>query len=391
MKILSKICIVTATRAEYGLLKPVISGLIDKKNDVRIVVSGAHLSEKYGLTYKEIEKDGFEIDAKIDMKLNSDTPSQISNSMANAIVGFANYFQKRRPDCVVILGDRYEMLSVAITAMNERIPIIHLYGGDVTEGAIDDMVRNSLTKMSLYHFVGTEEHRRRVIQMGEDPQRVWTVGTLSAANAIAVKKIPKKEIEKQIGFCWEKETDKIAIITYHPVTLESENVSEQVKILLRTLDRFPELKCIFTGANADCEGEKINELLKEYVKYNPQKAVFIESLGQVRYLSALSLSDVVIGNSSSGLSEAPSFHVPTVNIGNRQKGRTAGETVISCGLSENEIASAIKKALSEEFRISIKNAVNPYYKEGTVKALVEGINNIMLKGIKSTKKTFYNI
>ena len=325
------------------------------------------------------------------MKLNSDTPAQISNSMANAIVGFANYFQKRRPDCVVILGDRYEMLSVAITAMNERIPIIHLYGGDVTEGAIDDMVRNSLTKMSLYHFVGTEEHRRRVIQMGEDPQRVWTVGTLSAANAIAVKKIPKKEIEKQIGFCWEKETDKIAIITYHPVTLESENISEQVKILLRTLDRFPELKCIFTGANADCEGEKINELLKEYVKYNPQKAVFIESLGQVRYLSALSLSDVVIGNSSSGLSEAPSFHVPTVNIGNRQKGRTAGETVISCGLSENEIASAIKKALSEEFRISIKNAVNPYYKEGTVKALVEGINNIMLKGIKSTKKTFYNI
>ena len=388
---MSKICIVTATRAEYGLLKPVISGLIDKKNDVRIVVSGAHLSEKYGLTYKEIENDGFDIDAKIDMKLNSDTPAQISNSMANAIVGFANYFHKRRPDCVVILGDRYEMLSVAITAMNERIPIIHLYGGDVTEGAIDDMVRNSLTKMSLYHFVGTEEHRRRVIQMGEDPQRVWTVGTLSAANAIAVKKIPKKEIEKQIGFCWEKETDKIAIITYHPVTLESENISEQVKILLRTLDRFPELKCIFTGANADCEGEKINELLKEYVKYNSQKAVFIESLGQVRYLSALSLSDVVIGNSSSGLSEAPSFHVPTVNIGNRQKGRTAGETVISCGLSENEIASAIKKALSEEFRISIKNAVNPYYKEGTVKALVEGINNIMLKGIKSTKKTFYNI
>ena len=388
---MSKICIVTATRAEYGLLKPVISGLIDRQNDVRIAVSGAHLSEKYGLTYKEIEKDGFEIDAKIDMKLNSDTPAQISNSMANAIVGFANYFHKRRPDCVVILGDRYEMLSVAITAMNERIPIIHLYGGDVTEGAIDDMVRNSLTKMSLYHFVGTEEHRRRVIQMGEDPQRVWTVGTLSAANAIAVKKIPKKEIEKQIGFCWEKETDKIAIITYHPVTLESENISEQVKILLRTLDRFPELKCIFTGANADCEGEKINELLKEYVKYNPQKAVFIESLGQVRYLSALSLSDVVIGNSSSGLSEAPSFHVPTVNIGNRQKGRTAGETVISCGLSENEIASAIKKALSEEFRISIKNAVNPYYKEGTVKALVEGINNIMLKGIKSTKKTFYNI
>ena len=389
--VLAKICIVTATRAEYGLLKPVIAGLIEKGHDVRVAVTGAHLSEKHGLTYKEIENDGFRIDIKVDMQIANDTADEISTSMATALKGFADYFADRRPDSVIILGDRYEMLSVAIAAMNEKIPIIHLYGGDITEGAIDDVVRHTLTKMSLYHFVGTEEHRNRVIQMGENPERVWTVGTLSAANTIEVDTLSKEELESQIGFTWNKTTDKLAVITYHPVTLSDDSVDEQIQELLRAIDGYPNLKCIFTGANADCGGNRINELLKYYADTHSQKAMFIESLGQLRYLSTISMADVVIGNSSSGLSEVPSFKVPTVNIGDRQKGRTAGKTVISCGTSSKEIEAAIEKALSSEFKNSIQNAVNPYYKEGTIEAIVNGIDSIMRSGNLDIRKSFYSI
>lgn len=386
---MARICIVTATRAEYGLLKPVISGLLEKGHDVRIAVTGAHLSKEHGLTYKEIENDGFNIDVKIDMNIITDTACDISVSMANALRGFAEYFRDNRPDSVVILGDRYEMLSVAIASMNEKLPIIHLYGGDVTEGAIDDVVRHSLTKMSLYHFTATEEHRQRVIQMGESPRRTFVVGTLAAANALTVPKLSKAEIEEQLDFRWNTAVDKLAVITYHPVTLGGEGVEAQIKELLEALSRFGNLRCIFTGANADCEGNRINEMLKEYVNVNSEKSMFIESLGQKRYLSVISMADVVIGNSSSGLSEVPSFKVPTVNIGDRQKGRTVGETVISCGTSANDIESAIKKALSDEFKNSIVNAINPYYKEGTIENLVNGIDRIMTSGKLDVRKSFY--
>ena len=326
-----RICFLTATRAEYGLLKPIIEKMVSRKEfDVRIVVTGMHLSPEFGLTYQEIEANDMKIDRKIEILLSADTPSAISKSMGLAMISFADYFAESKPDLLIILGDRYEALAVAIAAMNARIPIAHLYGGDISEGAVDDVVRHAITKMSYLHFTATEDHRRRVIQMGESPDRVFCVGAMSVENARNEKKLTREELQKEIGFYWDPENEKMAVVTYHPVTLEDNTAKEQIQNLLRALDSFASLKIIFTKANADAGGRIINQMIDQYATEHPEKCIVFTSMGQVRYLSAVSAADVVIGNSSSGLSEVPTFHVPTVNIGDRQRGRMCGETIISC-------------------------------------------------------------
>ena len=389
---MKRVCIVTATRAEYGLLKPIILKLQAQNNlEVRVVATGMHLSPEFGMTCQEIEQDGIRLDRKIEILLSADTSSAISKSMGLAMISFADYFSERKPDLLIVLGDRYEILAVATTAMNARIPIAHLYGGDITEGAVDDVVRHAITKMSYFHFTATREHRRRVIQMGESPERVFWVGAMSVENACNVKKLSMHDLQEQIAFYWNRDLEKMAVVTFHPVTLEDDTAREQFQNILNALDYFEDLKVIFTKANADAGGRVINHMIDDYVNEHPQKSKAYTSLGQLRYLSAVSLADVVIGNSSSGLSEVPTFHVPTVNIGDRQRGRVCGKTVISCGAAEKEITDAIQKALSQTFRNEICNEKNPYEKKGTSDAIVKILTENLNKNNIDLKKHFYDL
>lgn len=389
---MKRVCIVTATRAEYGLLKPIILKLQAQNNlEVRVVATGMHLSPEFGMTCQEIEQDGIRLDRKIEILLSADTSSAISKSMGLAMISFADYFSERKPDLLIVLGDRYEILAVATTAMNARIPIAHLYGGDITEGAVDDVVRHAITKMSYFHFTATREHRRRVIQMGESPERVFWVGAMSVENACNVKKLSMHDLQEQIAFYWNRDLEKMAVVTFHPVTLEDDTAREQFQNILNALDYFEDLKVIFTKANADAGGRVINHMIDDYVNEHPQKSKAYASLGQLRYLSAVSLADVVIGNSSSGLSEVPTFHVPTVNIGDRQRGRVCGKTVISCGVAEKEITDAIQKALSQTFRNEICNEKNPYEKKGTSDAIVKILTENLNKKNIDLKKHFYDL
>lgn len=385
---MKKICIVTATRAEYGLLKPVIDKIYKSETiELKLVVTGMHLSSEFGLTYKEIEEDGYPIDQKIEMLLSSDTSTGITKSMGVALMGFADYFSVNRPDIVVILGDRYEMLMVAAAAMIARIPIAHLHGGEKTEGAVDEAIRHSITKMSQLHFTSTEEYRRRVIQLGEQPNRVYNVGALGVENARKVSLLSKEELEKQIGFHFSKPT---IMVTYHPVTLEMLTAREQFADILSVIDSHKEISVIFTKANADTDGRIINQMIDKYVRENSDRCAGYTSLGQRRYLSVLQYVDVVLGNSSSGLIEVPSFHIPTINVGDRQRGRVCAESVIHCGNAVQEIEGALQTALSKEFRRSLTMMRNPYEKEETSNQIVEIIGNVLDNGIEM-KKTFYDI
>lgn len=385
---MKKICIVTATRAEYGLLKPIIDKIHKSdKIELQLVATGMHLSPEFGLTYKEIEEEGYPIDQKIEMLLSSDTPVGVTKSMGVALMGFADYFAVKRPDVVVILGDRYEMLMVATAAMMTGIPIAHIHGGEKTEGAVDESIRHSITKMSHLHFTATEEYRRRVIQLGERSDRVFNVGALGVENARKVRLLSKEELEQQIGFCFSKPT---IMVTYHPVTLETLTAGEQFADILSVIDKHKELSVIFTKANADTDGRIINQMIDEYVRENSDRCVAYTSLGQKRYLSALKYVDVVLGNSSSGLIEVPSFHIPTINIGDRQRGRACAKSVIHCGNATQEIEDALQKALSEEFRESLMTIENPYEKDGTSDKIIETICDALYNGIE-IKKTFYDL
>lgn len=385
---MKKICIVTATRAEYGLLKPVIDKIYKSEMaELKLVVTGMHLSPEFGLTYKEIEEDGYPIDHKIEMLLSSDTPTGITKSMGIALIGFGDYFSVNRPDIVVILGDRYEMLMAAAAAMIARIPIAHLHGGEKTEGAVDEAIRHSITKMSHLHFTATEEYRRRVIQLGEQPEQVFNVGALGVENARKVCLLGKEELERQMGFHFSEPT---VMVTYHPVTLEMLTAREQFADILSVIDSHKEISVIFTKANADTDGRIINQMIDEYVRENSDRCAVYTSLGQRRYLSALQYVDAVLGNSSSGLVEVPSFHIPTINIGDRQRGRVCAESVIHCRNTVREIEEALQTALSEEFRKKLKDMDNPYEKEGTSDKIVEIIGNVLDNGI-DMKKTFYDI
>lgn len=385
---MKKICIVTATRAEYGLLKSVIDKMYRMETvELRLVVTGMHLSAEFGLTYKEIEEDGYPIDRKIEILMSSDTSVGVTKSMGIALISFADYFAERRSDIVVILGDRYEMLAVAEAAMMAGIPIAHIHGGEKTEGAVDEAIRHSISKMSHLHFTSTEEYRRRVIQLGEQPDRVYNVGALGVENVKNVNLLRKEELEKQIGVQFSVPT---ILVTYHPVTLETATAEEQFAAILSVIDAYKELFVIFTKANADAEGRTINQMIDEYVVQNADRCVAYTSLGQICYLSALQYVDVVLGNSSSGLVEVPAFHIPTVNIGDRQRGRVCADSVIHCNNSVDEIKDALQLALSDQMRQRVAKVDNPYEKEGTSDKIVETICDALEYGIE-IKKSFYDI
>lgn len=384
------ICVVTSSRAEYGILKPLIQKLLlEPQFDIKIAVTGMHLSKQFGNTYQEIEQDGIRIDKKISILTGEDSSIGISKTLAAAVEEFAKYFHNSSPDMLIILGDRYEMIGVALAAMNERIPIAHLHGGETTEGAIDEGIRHSITKLSYLHFTSTEEHRRRVIQLGESPDRVFNVGALGVENVLHTKLYEYQQL------CQELRLDKdrsYALVTYHPVTLENDSKDslKALKQLLEALEEFPDMEYVITKANADAGGKAINEYLDRYVKTNKQMHLF-DSLGMKRYLSAVKYSAFVIGNSSSGIIEVPSFHVPTVDVGIRQRGRMCAASVLHCGETKEEIVEAIKKVRQSQFLEMCKKVKNPYGNGDTSTQIVEILKQKLLKETIDLKKKFYDI
>ena len=383
-----KICVVTATRAEYGLLKPIIEKLAASSAfQVLVAVTGAHLSPEFGLTYREIERDGIVIHKKIEMLLSSDTPAAISKSMGLALISFGEYFAESVPDAVLLLGDRYETLAAACAAMNEGVPIIHLHGGETTEGAVDEAVRHAITKMSYLHMASTEAYRRRIIQMGEEPDRVFCVGAMGVENALHTKLMEKGELEKELQV---KLDVPYGVVTFHPVTLEKNSAGNQAEELFGALEAFPDWKFLMTKANADKGGRVINQMLESYARRHDNVRLY-DSLGMVRYLSAVRYSRMVIGNSSSGLIEAPSFHVATVNIGDRQKGRIRADSVIDCIPEKTAIIQAMKQAGEEPFRQRLAAAANPYGDGKTSDQIIAILEEKLCGAEVDLKKHFYDI
>ena len=382
-----KICVITGTRAEYGLLYWTMKALqADDEVNLSICVTGMHLSPEFGLTYKKILEDGFIIHEKVETLLSSDTTIGISKSIGLGIISFSEVFERLNPDLILVLGDRYEIFAACTAAMISRIPIAHCHGGEATEGLIDEAIRHSITKMSQIHFASTEEYRNRVIQLGEQPKNVFNVGALGIENVNKLKLLTKSEFENSIKF----KLNKINfLVTFHPVTLDNLSAEEQFKQLLIALDKFQYTTIIFTKPNSDTDGRVIIQLIDDYVKNNPHKAISFTSLGQLRYLSAIQFMDVVVGNSSSGLIEVPSFKKATINIGDRQQGRVKATSVIDCETDNNDIEKAIKKALSVEFKEELKSSKNPYGDKNSSIEIVEVLKSIDLKGI--IKKQFYNL
>jgi len=381
-----KICIVTGTRAEYGLLYWLMKEIeADKELELQLIVTGMHLSPEFGLTYKEIEKE-FKIDKRIEMLLSSDSTIGISKSMGLAQISFAEAYDELQPDILVVLGDRYEIFSAVSSAMIARIPIAHLHGGETTEGAFDESIRHSITKMSHLHFTATEEYRNRVIQLGEHPSRVFNVGGLGIDNIKKLKLLSRDEFEESIDFKLNK---KNILITFHPVTLENSTAKEQFQTLLDVVDKLEETHIIFTKANSDTDGRVINSMIDEYVQNHNAKAVGFTSLGQLRYLSALQYVDAMVGNSSSGLAEAPSFKIGTINIGDRQKGRIMADSVIDCASDSNSIRNSFTRLYSENFREQLMGCENPYGNGGASLKIKNRLKEIDLTDI--LKKIFYDL
>ena len=381
-----KICVVTGTRAEYGLLQWVINGIKkSKKLKLQLVVTGMHLSPEFGMTYKEIEKDNYLIDEKLEILVSSDTPTGITKSMGLGIIGFADILSKLKPDILLILGDRYEILTAAVASMIARIPIAHLHGGEATEGLIDEPIRHSITKMSHIHFVAATEYKNRVIQLGENPDYVFLVGGLGIDNINKIKLFKKKELEESINFKFSK---KNLLVTFHPVTLESSTSEYQMKQLLLALDSLENTNLIFTMPNADTDGRVLLQLVENFVSES-SNAVCFKSLGQKRYLSCLNYVDGVIGNSSSGLLEVPSFNKGTINIGDRQRGRIKAESIIDCKPEKSDIISAIQRLYSKDFQKKLRGLKNPYGEGGASDKIVKTLEDISLENI--LKKRFYNL
>lgn len=383
---LKEIAVITATRAEYGLLKPVILALqASPAFRVSVLVTGAHLSKAFGYTVREIEQDQIPIVARIPILSDSDSPRGVSQTMSNALLGFSAYFEAHRPDAIMVLGDRYEILAVCCAAMNARIPILHLHGGETTQGAIDEAIRHSITKMSFLHFTSNAQHRKRVIQLGEQPDRVFDVGAPGVENALHLPLLTKEELAQSISFPLKR---SYAIVTFHPVTLENASPEQQLSELFAAMDTF-DLDYIITKSNADAGGQAINRAIDAYAQTRGNVAAF-DSLGLVRYLSAVKYSVAVIGNSSSGIIEAPSFGVPTVNIGDRQKGRMQAQSIIQCKPEKADICRAMTLALSKPFRETAAHVRNPYGDGNTSKKIVSILERAFSKEI-DLKKIFYDI
>ena len=380
-----KICVVTGSRAEYGILRGLMKAIKDAPDlTLQVIATNQHLSKLQGETYKEIERDGFTIDYKVYMADDEapDNANTTAKAVSRGVSGFADAYDALRPDMLMILGDRYEMLAVASTALIYKLPIAHLHGGEITEGAFDDAIRHAITKMSHLHFTSTETYRKRVIQLGEQPERVFNVGALGVENVLKNEFISKEKVEQSLNF---QMTDKCFLCTYHPVTLSNMSSETQVMELLEALDVFKDYHIIFTYSNSDTSSHIIIKRIQEYVDNNQGRCMFIPSLGQRRYFSVLKYVTAVIGNSSSGIIEVPSFGIPTLDIGDRQKGRIAADSVIHCGYSAEEIQEGLKKVVV----YGHKSIVNPYYKEGTCDAILNVIKTFPLDSL--VQKHFYDL
>ena len=379
-----KICVVTGSRAEYGLLYPLIKKIQQVKEfDLQIIATGMHLSPEFGLTYKEIEEDGFEISEKVEILLSADTPTSVNKSIGLGLIGFTDSLKRLSPDFVVLLGDRFESFSAAIAAFIMRIPIIHLHGGELTQGLIDEGIRHSITKLSYLHFVSTEVYRKRVIQLGESPERVFNVGALGLDNIKNLKLLEKDELERVLNYRLDKKT---ILLTFHPVTLENNTSEKNFREILKALDQLKNYNIIFTKPNADTEGRIIAKLIDNYVLENPKRAIEFTSLGKLKYLSLMKYVDMIMGNSSSGIIEAPSFKKPTINIGDRQKGRVKAESIIDCEVNKESIIRAVKKAE----QMDLSNIENPYGDGNASVRIIEILKKQVRKGI-NLKKEFYDI
>lgn len=381
-----KICVITGTRAEYGLLYWLMQEILnDPVLKLQTIVTGMHLSPEFGLTYKEVEQ-VFSVDKKIEILLSSDTPVGISKSIGLAVISFTEAIQELSPDIVVVLGDRYEIFGAVSAAMVSRVPIAHIHGGEVTEGVIDEAIRHSITKMSQLHFTATEIYRNRVIQMGENPDRVFNVGGLGVESIRRLTLLHRKELEKSLGFRFNKRN---LLITFHPATLENGTAERQFQEVLAALDGLLDTNLIFTKANSDTDGRVINSMIDDFVARNRKKSVAFTSLGQLRYLSVMQYVDGVVGNSSSGLLEAPSFRIGTINIGDRQRGRIKAESVIDCEGSREDILHAIERLYSEDFRQKLQKTINPYGDGFASRRIIEILRAVELNGL--VKKSFYDL
>ena len=383
-----KICFITGTRAEYGLLSRLMKMVQDDAStQLQLIATNMHLSPKYGNTYQEIERDGFKIDKKIPiLEEGKDDANATLKSMAKALEGFADAYDELKPDLVVVLGDRYEILAAATAALIERIPIAHIYGGEITEGAYDDAIRHSITKMSHLHFASTEEYRRRIIQLGEQPDTVWYVGAIGVEN---IKKLPlmaKEEIEESIHFKLDGNT---LLVTYHPVTLGVHSAEHDIKEFLAALEERKDLRIVFTMPNSDTGAQAIVDAINAFVANNRHRAVSYKSLGVKRYLSVMKYVGAVVGNSSSGLVEVPSFGIPTLNIGDRQKGRIAADSVCNCDTDKASILQGLDTIMSPAFKQKAAATHNPYDKEGTAQAIFNVLSTYPLNQLK--QKHFYDI
>lgn len=382
-----KIAVVTGTRAEYGLLYWLINQIHESGTmELQLIVTGSHLSPEFGRTVDKIEEDQFPIVAKVEMLLSSDSPVGIAKSIGLGIIGFADVLDRLKPDIMVVLGDRFEILAAAQAAMTSRIPIAHIHGGELTEGLIDEAIRHAVTKMSHIHFTAAEPYRRRVIQLGENPDRVFNVGAVGLDNIMNMDLLDKKDFEASIGF---ELGDQNFLVTYHPVTLSGRDPSEDFSSLLKALDQFPDAKLIITKPNADTFGRKLIHMIDEFAFQHSNRVFATTSLGQLRYLSAIKHVDVVIGNSSSALIEVPSFGKPSINIGERQKGRLHGTSVINCGTTTVEIEEAIRYALSDEHLEKTKNASLIFGNGGASKRIFDILSTIDLNDL--ILKQFYDL
>jgi len=382
-----KICIVTGTRAEYGLLYWLMKSIQDDLNlELQIIVTGMHLSPEFGLTYQEIEKDGFMINKKVEMLVSADTSSSISKSTGLGLIGFADAYVDLRPDIIVVLGDRYELLAASTAALFARIPIAHIGGGETTEGAFDEAIRHSITKMAWWHFVAMKEYEKRVIQLGEDPKRVWNVGGQGVDAISKAKLLSKKELMKKTGI---KFGEKNLLITYHPVTLEKQTSKKYFQTILSVLNDLKDVYLIFTMPNADSDGRIIMQMIDEFVSNHNERSIAFTSMGQLNYLSTMQFVDGVIGNSSSGLAEAPTFKIGTINIGDRQKGRLKAKSVIDCKPTKKSMRSAINMLYSKDFQDILPMVNSPYGEGNSTEKIMEVLKNADIP--KETKKIFYNI
>lgn len=373
-----KVCVVTGSRADYGLLRWVIQGIEDSSSlELILIATGMHLSPEFGLTWREIEDDGFRIDRKIETLLSADTPTAIAKSMGLGMIGFAEAYANLEPDLVLVLGDRYEIFSAAACAMVARIPIAHVHGGEATEGLIDEAIRHSITKMAHFHFAAAEPYRRRILQLGEAPERVFNVGGLGLDGILNFDLLDRAELERDLGIEFGIRN---LMVTFHPVTLERDSATSQMAALLSALEQLADTCLIFTMPNADTEGRALIGMVQEFVARHPNAHAFT-TLGHLRYLSCLRYVDGVVGNSSSGITEVPSFSKGTINIGDRQRGRVKASSVIDCAADTESVIIALQRLYSNQFQLTLSSVENPYGLGGASQAIVRIIESVPLEGV----------